>query len=436
MVGESLAKSINPSFIREEKRFKTIEIQDIPVMFGEDGSIVCIPKEEETFSIGIVGTSGSGKSLLLQRIAEHIYYLWEDNVAIMNDVSEETYKWTEPMHCKEFEDMNLIINQEPCPLPIIFVFPYTKDLKIKEDSLKNRCYIKIVLPFSEIIEDIGFFIKGVNPEFDMGRSGMYINDIAEDLSECETVEQVRIVLDEKLPGSEGKDFKAMRVKIKTAFESLFKEEILDISNPELYTDIKVKFSNGGEFEGNPFSVIMKAGVIPSFITCELQNKKYKSEIMAYHINSIFQNNLKHFPNKKTFLIFDELTAICQDDKDAAGKALGNVSARGRINNVGLIYATQFYNKIPLGVKGARLNYLFAFSHSNSEILREIASDFDLDNKTKERIKKLKKYEVIAMTKNKFICYRDDERWEIPGPIRGRLFFPLSNHKKANSYKNV
>ena len=46
--------------------------------------------------------------------------------------------------------------------------------------------------------------------------------------------------------------------------------------------------------------------------------------------------------------------------------------------MGIIYATQWYNKIPPEIKSAKLNYLIAFKTSN-EIAKQIAGDFVLDN---------------------------------------------------------
>jgi len=427
-LGRSLAK-YNPSFIDEKDRFQQKIIDDIPIMYGEDGSIICIPKEEEVFSIAVVGASGFGKSLALNRISNHLFYHFNYNVAIMNDVSEETYKWSEEMKSKEFNEFNELINQKPISSPLVYLYLNTNTLELNGKYLKDKNYLKIVVPFSEIIDDIGAYIRGVNPEFDIGRSAMYINDLKEKLAECDTPTQIREVLDEELPGKGGKGFKEMRVKIMTAFESLFKEEILDVTNPECHSYLSIK-DNDKIYLANPFSVLMKAKLIPSFITSDLSTRKYQSEIIAYYVNAIFQNNLKDFPGEKTFLVFDEIRTICESDNEPAAKAIGQVAARGRINNVGLVYATQFYDKIPNSVKGAKLNYLLAFSHNSSKILNEIGSDFDVDTKIKKRIKKLKKYECVALTKNKFVCYRDSERWETNLPVMGKIFFPLSGHRKA------
>jgi hypothetical protein len=432
-IGDRLS-SLNKSFMSDSNRYKKIMINEIPFMYGIHGEIVCIPKTDEVFAAAIVGASGTGKSVLLNSLVSRMHYQWKVNISIMNDVSEETYKWDEPAPVREVVtvwdnprfvhicQLNKKINQPPCPSPLVYLFPSSNTLKIPE-KFKKR-YVKISLPFRDIFENIGYFLKGVSPDFILGKSELYVKDIPE-LSNVTSVGELREMLDEKLPGKEGKNFQAMRIKIMTAFGALMKEQILNITNPECPAYLRV-----GDYFGNPFTAIMKAGAIPSFITSDLINKNYKSEIFAYYIEELFKNNHKDFPNQKTFLVFDELKDVCVRDDEPASHAIGLIASRGRINNVGLIYCTQFYDKIPHSVRGAKLNYCFCFQHKNAEILREIGSDFDLTTDERKKILNLKQFEIIALTNNRFICYKDGVKYEVKTPIRGTLLGPLANHKKA------
>ena len=399
--------NLNPSFLDESKRYKTIEIKEIPIMICKDNSICCIPREDEVSSIAVVGASRNGKTLIAHRAIDHIKHLWGDNVAIVYDVNEETYNWSKKMEFKEFNDFNLLLNQNPCALPIVYIYPNTSTLEIKEKILSKINYIRIVLNFDDILKNLGFYIKGVNPEFEIGKAGMYINNLKESLSECNTTQQIKEVLENGLP--EEKGFKGMKIKVLTAFDSLFNEEILDITNPEYPSYLQTKI-NDKLFFSNPFSVIMKAGFIPSFVTSDLSVKKYQSSLMAHYIDTIFRNNLKDFPNEKTWIYLDELWNLCKRDDEPASQALGRVASRGRINNVGLIYVTQYYDRIPSSVKGAKLNFLFSFQ-TTGDIARKIGQDFDLSRTQKKELTKLKRFECMAMTKNNFVFYRDGERWE-------------------------
>jgi len=288
--------------------------------------------------------------------------------------------------------------------------------------------LRITIPFAEIIDNLNFYLKGVIHDFDLAKSELYINDIKEELANCQTPSEIKDVLNEKLPGKDGKSFAGMRIKLMAAFNSLFKEEILDITNPQYPSKLRLVEDN---LVTDPFSVLMGAGQIPSLITSDLQNKNYKSEMMAYYVDSIFRNNLKNFGGKKTFLLFDELRAICERDDDVAARSIGSVAARGRINQVGLVYCTQYYDKIPNAVKGARLNYCVCFRHSNSEVVGELARDFSIGKKTKEAIMNLKLFEAIIMTNQKLVVYDMDDGSKSfeDKPFKGKIFFPVANHRK-------
>ena len=436
-LGKGLS-NLNPAFVSEKDRWERVDIEDIPFMVSDEGAIVCIPKEFEVFALGICGMSGNGKSLCLNHLVTELFHHQKNNVCILNDVQEETYKWSEPMDDYQFNKSNEeTLNQKPVASPIVYVYQNTNTLKLNTNYLESerKNYLKTVLPFNEIIEDIGFYLAGVNPEFELGKSETYLMNLQEDLIGCDTSHQVREILEENLPGGDGKTFQSMRVKIFTAFENLFKEEILNITNPECHSYLRIRLPTGTknsapDYVSNPFSVLMKAGIIPSFVTSDLANKKYKSAIFSYYINSIFHNNLEDFPGEKTFMVFDELRDVCENDTEPAAKAMGQVGAKGRMNNVGLVYCTQFYDRIPKCVKGAKLNYLFAFTHNSSDIITEIGKDFDLDRKTRDKLKHLRKFEIIAMTSNHFVCYRDGEKWTETRPLKGKILFPLSGHSVA------
>lgn len=431
-LGKTYVKDINSGILDDKERFKKIIITDIPVMISEAGEIVCIPKENEVFSAALVGSSGCGKSLLGNYLTSQLYRM-KYNIALMNDFSEETYAWSEPMQSITLQKYTKWwVNQGPFPSPLVYVYPHTNTINIPLQKLHYKNYVKTVLPFSEILDNLEFYLNGVLSDFELGKSGNYINDLKEELSQCEMPSQVTDVLQEGLPGGDGKKgFESMRAKIFNAFSNLMKEEILDITTPECHAYLRIKQP---EYTGNPFSVIMKAKGIPSLITSDLTNKKYKSIFFSHYILAILKEHKEHFIGEKTYLYFDELRTVCEKDDEPAAKAIGEIAARGRINNVGLIYATQFYDKIPNCVKGAKLNFCFTFRHNNAKILNEIASDFDLDKKDKEKIKNLKVFECIALTNKKFICYLDGDKYEVTKPIKGHIIFPVANHLKPVSEK--
>lgn len=430
-LGDKLAEITgNETFLEAEDRYKKLIIDDIPVLFCEDGSICCIPKTKEVSAVAFVGNSGSGKSLAMNRLHTNLFYQWGSNVAILNDVSDETFEWMKPMKSFEFNRFNKrVLNQEPIGSPIIHVYPNSKTIEVNRDELRKRgrSFVKAVLPFDKILEDIGFYLSGVSPDFDLGKSGMYVSDIKYKLIECETPSQIKLCLEENLPGADGKSFGAMRVKIMTAFDLLMSEQILDVTNPECHSYLKLTNS---ELVENPLTMIMKYGSIPALMTSDLISKKYKSQVFAYYVNSVFESNQRVFDDKKTFLFFDELADVCIKEDEPATIAIGRVASRGRIKNVGLVYATQYYNQIPRKIRGAKLNYLFAFKHGDEKIVDTIKKDFSLGIKNKKKILNLKKFECLAMTQDHFVFYRDNEKWTSSEPVVGTIFYPLANHKEG------
>jgi len=413
-------------------RLKKVVLDEIPIMITPEKELVCIERGNETFAMAISGASGTGKSLLLHRLLEDIYFQWEDNVCFLNDVSEETYDWSSPMKCIEFNTFNKTLHQFPCQLPMVYVYPNTNSLKLDLKKYVNYPTLLIAIVFTEILDNLRNYISAVNPDFELKQSGMYIKQMKEELEVCETPEDVREVVKNSIPDE--KAFQSMKYKILGAFETLFDEKILDITNPECKVPIypmKTGFEESGiEYSGNPICTLMKNGYVPSLVTSDLSTKKYYSDVLTYYVNSIFETHEKEFIGERTFMFFDELAEICKSNRDAITKSLGLVAARGRIKRVGLIYATQYYDRIPHLVKGAKLNYFFSFKQHSDDIRQEIKRDFNLERATKNRLKDLKKYQCIAMTNNKFILYRDGERWEETEPIEGTIFFPLSNHKAA------
>ena len=220
----------------------------------------------------------------------------------------------------------------------------------------------------------------------------------------------------------------MRTKILTAFDSLMSEQILDVTNPECYAYLKL---DNPKLVDNPMTILMKNKRIPALMTSDLINKKYKSQVFAYYINSIFESNPEVFGNQ-TYLFFDELKDVCTKEDEPSTVALSRVASRGRIKDVGLVYATQFYNQIPHQIRGAKLNYLFAFKHGDEKIVSIIKKDFSLSKQNKDKISKLNDFECLAMTQDHFVFYRDDEKWKSSEPVKGRIFYPLANHKAGGT----
>lgn len=415
-----------PKLMSPEERFGEIIIEDIPVLFGKNGEIICIPKRAEIPSpIGCVAKKGKGKTLLIHKITEEAFWNWGINCAIMNDSLEECYDWCKPQDNKVWINQLSLIGEIPISLPIVYVYPHTSTLGLDEEKTgnwvkikdKDIAYVKIALPFEEVINNIENWLPN------LGGSGPHLKKLKEELVECETVEDVYGLIDGIDVGDAST---AVRNKIKTRFDVYFNEEILKISNPEIPADIKVK-----DYFGNPFVALMNLEVVPCFITSDLYRKPYKDSIWAYHINAIFEAQRGIFKGKKTYLAFDELTRVCSTGKkgdNLATDALNDIASRGRMKDIGLIYATQNYERIPPIIR-SNTEYLFVLRHSSRREVNEIAKDFDLTGYEIDEILNLEKLECLAVTSEYFrVYYLNGEVKDEKGPLRGKIIPPMSRHK--------
>ena len=410
---EKFARRFGEYWLDDKERYKFLNIPDIPILFGIDGGIICIPEKEEVCNIGVVGHRGTGKSLLSHRIVDEKFWLSNDNLIIMNDSLEESFDWCKPQNNNEWINMLKDINEVPCSLPIVYLYPNSSTLTINRKDIN---YVKISVPFSELIEN--------NEEYmDLGGSAIYFRSLKKDLLECRSVDEVYEVIN-----NSEKVSKASKNKILTAFDNIFKEGILNITDIEVPDELSLNM----EYTANPFSVILKAGCIPSFITSDLYTRRYKAQIFAYHINLLFLNQLsKEFQGKSLYIYFDEITKICSTDlgDNPARRALENIPSRGRNLNLGLIYCTQNYEKVPRVIQ-SNTDYIFALRHSNKKEVKTICNDFDVTPSIEKMILNLKKFECVCLTTDYFtIYYNSGEIKKVEGPIIGRIIPCLSRHRK-------
>lgn len=414
---ERWAQRYSKTFLRDEERTSEHRIGDLPVLFGIDGSIICIPKRDEPNNIAIVGKKGTGKSLLMHRCGDEIFWLWSQIVIIMNDVQEECLVWNEKLENNSWIIQLQDINEVAIPLPIVFVYPHTDTLGLDYSTLKEDInFIETTIPFSEVISNSDIYLR-------LGDSSRYIRGLKEKLLNCEVPQDIVDLIEAKFPS---KNMEGMRNKILISFDNVFDEEILNLTNKEY-----PYFIESSGIRGNPIVVLAKLGVVPCFETSDLCSKRYMAQVFAYHLDSIFLNKYrgKILDGETVYVLFDELTHICTDeDKNPAYRSLCKIATRGRKLGVGLIYATQNYSKIPRMIK-SNTDFVFAFRHSNEEEVNKIIKDFDLKSLDKKEIMNLEDFEVLGITNEYFVCYKDGERWEESGPIKGRLIPPLSNHLK-------
>jgi len=411
-------------FLKDRDRKSIQQITDIPIMVGLDGTIICIPHRHEPNNIVVVGKKGVGKSLLLHRISDEIFSLWKESPIIMNDIQQECFIWNESLKNDLWINQLLEIDEKPLASPIIYVYPNTDTLELDWERLKQKInFIQTTIPFEEVIKNADVYLR-------LQEKGTlrYVLGIRNKLLNCETTEEIKELIETEFSGNV---MRGMRDKMWVSFNNIFNEQILNITNPEYPYEITETLN---DITGNPFVILAKVGLIPCFETYDLFNKRYMPEVIAYHLNSIFKEKYpgKLLENKTVYILFDELTQICDDNHvNSAHQSLCTIATRGRKMGLAIIGATQNYSKIPRKIK-SNIDYVFAFKHSNEDEVNQIKKDFDLKTIEKEEIMNLEDFEIMAITNQYFVCYYKDKKW-IPEEkvIKGRLIPPTSDHFHQN-----
>jgi hypothetical protein len=305
---------------------------------------------------------------------------------------------------------------------MIYLYPNSDKFEIPEEQMKDKNYTIISVPFIEVIKNIEKYLPS------LGNSLKYLMERKEDLEEIETEEELFEIIDAIDTGTKG--MAEVKRKIASSFQNLLNEKIINLSDPTIPSKLSV--GKDGKLL-NPFTAIMKTQCIPAFITIGLRNQPYRDAIYSYYINAIFDESLEGgaMKGKRVWLYFEELTrVISSDPKDTlpeTEKALKNIAARARNNEIGMIYATQRYMEIPKPIR-EQTKYAIVFKHKSADETKEIQEDFGVGKKIRNEILKLRKFQAIALTTEYFVCYKGNKRWETKEEIKGEIIPPLHKNR--------
>jgi hypothetical protein len=419
-INEQYAKTLGRGFLSGKSPMKEQIIEDLPVLVKKDGTVVCIPKLPEMGVITSVGITGSGKTLLAGYLLDQIFWHWNDYLTVMNDSQEETFTWCLPCNDARLAETSWhSTKQKPMPLPMVYVFPSSDEYQMDEKDLEEKCYLTISIPFEEVINNLEKYL----PELE--GSAKYIIEKKEELLECLSEEDLYDVIDSIPETSKG--LIASKQKIRVLFKNLLEKGIVNLSKLNVPCRLILD-----EKTYNPFIALMKADLVPSFITSDLYSRSYKDAIFAYHLNELFKENLSgEMKGNRVWIYFDELTRVVHANSKFSSieteNALRNIASRGRNNKISLIYTTQGYNEIPIGIRG-QTKFAVVFQHKTSDEVKSIAADFSLNMAVRKEILRLRKFEAYLMTTEHLICYKDGEKWSEQGPIKGTIIPSLHLNK--------
>ena len=379
--------------------------------------------------------SNSGKTLLAHSIIDRAYWKGNKRVAVLNDSLNQCTTWCLPCdvlvengRAKSYDFFSSQlgkIGEQPLPLPCVYLHPNTNTLR--ELALPGEdVSFKMSMPFDKVIENYDYFLKG-KKEWNLGMSATYFRGIKDRIRGCTSIEEVEEVLDDAV--RDDLLNKQSKGKILAVVADIFNQKILDVNTDiEPYWGVETNIINS---EMNPVLATMEAGLIPIIMTQNLLSKDYFPQFMKYFIDSIFnyQINIGKRKGFATWIFVDEIADVSSTtNKTVAAESLKRIVTEGRNPKLGTMFATQNWSKIDPLIRN-NVTHLFAYANKAKEA-SEITKDFDLADHFKKDILNLDKFEMVAMTHEKFICYNSDgERYETGEPITGYAIMPLSQHEK-------
>jgi hypothetical protein len=411
-----------------------MKIPEIPVMISKQGELVCIPNSKDEITAAWVGRKRTGKSFSMHGVVDRAYWKGGRGMIVLNDYLNECKSWALPwkydaLHLEHsFNKQLKKIGEHTLPLPAIFITPVTSTL-YEYTGQEAGIGFKMSFPFKKLINEYTFYLKE-KKEWRMSNSGRYFRLMKDDLIKCKSMEEMEDVVMHHpcMPIKE----KGMRNKILSVLQDIFDSGFLDVgSGVSPFWKVKLKDGHIGSY--TPIVAAMLAGLVPVVQTREVKAKDYFPQYFRYLVDDIFdkQINDEYFKKiqKKVWLVVDELTLISSTDMPGpASDVLQRCVTVGGPSRIGFIYATQNYTKIPVRIR-SNTSYVFAFRFNSDEEANEIAKDFNLSSDQQRKILSLKKFEMLGITSEKFICYDSEgNRYEREDPIEGYALPPLSMHK--------
>jgi hypothetical protein len=414
---------INPKY-----QFKKLEIKDIPIMITQDSQILCIPSTEEVKHCGIFGMTGTCKSVFMNALLSWDHYKLNRGCINFNDFQKETFEWSLPTD--SYLHLLNKLNIKPCGKPLVYVFPSTKTLNL-DGKDKRFPLIKITLPIEEVIDNIEYYQP-------LDKSKLYLGNIKDELKECHSMSEIRNVLQESFPE---KGQGGMRFKLLNVFESLFKNQILNVAVREAPAFLEYQDKFGNNYYNTTVQTLVRAGFIPSIQTSDLRNYEYFSAYMTFLAESIYRNQYDdvYFRKKTISLFVDEIDKLFLGHNGQLVKAALNLfGTNGRVARVGLRWSTQHYENIPDQIR-SNTKYLLVSRLPDAKAIGHVRKDFNIPKSMEKDILNLttdpKKgiFEVVALTTEKFVLYdlMNGTVKESSESYKGYLIPPMSRHKVPN-----
>lgn len=420
------------------KREKRKDIHHLPVLLTHDGRILCIPLKGEANepTVTITGIKGKGKSFLKNSILSRAYN-YGKLCADLNDISNEMGVCCLPWEKDStFTKQLSYLNMNTIPLPCVYLLPNNKELKHVD---KEKMQYRISYPFKQALMKPKSFFTG-SEGWNLGKSARYLEPNLSELMTCKSLKDIDEVLkkDDNMP-------KPSKGVIRTVMKNGFNSQIFDV-NTDIPSEWVVKEDVDGEVVSeksfSPIIACLYSELVPVIRTSHIHNENYFPQIVQYNVEEIFrvQTEDKYFVENQLqiWCFVDEFGAIVKKRKEnLASYILQQLVTTGRPKRIGTVYVNQNYSNLSDTVQ-TNTNYAFALGQFSKEA-KVISSDFNLDKNEEKQLINLSEFEVMALTKDKFILVDPTDGSEevvgSPGIIPGRAFPPLCQHKIPRT-KNV
>jgi hypothetical protein len=414
---------MNPS-IRFQKKY----VEDIPVMISGN-YLVCIPKTDEVRHWGVIGISGSCKSLFLNAQLSFRYWFQDRTCILLNDFQRETFDWNLECRNDEFIKVFNLIGLNPCSTPMVYVFPSTSTLII--DSKEEK------FPITKMTIPIDYVVKNIEQFHTLDKSKLYLGNIKEELSECTSMQEIKEVLEENFPD---KEQKLMKFKMLSVFEDLFQNKVLNVSSPE--SPAFLEYRRGDEkYLNTIIQTLMRAGLVPSIQTSDLSNQEFLSPYMSFIVKTIYENQSydKYFKKVTINLFVDEIDKLWLNKENGKiiKKYIGLIGTNGRMSRIEIGWATQDsnYEQVPKQIIG-NTKYLTVAKLSDPKYISELKKEFFIPKELAEDMLRLKSepekglFEVIFLAKEKYVLYdlTNGNKTESNEPRKGFIIPPVAGHR--------
>jgi hypothetical protein len=414
-----------PHILPEEPKIQ--RIKGIVLGVTDTGKIITIPEFKECKHYGIFGLTGFGKTMISHSIIEYLYYDLDYRGFIANDYKPETFIWSAPSASKLLKRKLSYFHREPSPLPVVMVIPETKEKYVPYFKTPK---VNTSLDYNFVMDNLSYFV-------DLGGSEKYFQAL--DLSHCKTLEDAEEEFKKKqkqgiIPDSKTIN-KDVKPKIMLVLRMLFKEKIVSFDKKVVK---KIRISNDDSVD-TPIPQLIRTNVIPVLVTTILKDTPYFGDYFKVIIDDLLKHQQSDQRFKKNLFIFiDEISQLYSQSKNPrVMESLRAIATQGRIRNISMIYAGQNISRVDNDII-SNTHYGIHFNLNSDQDLRLFQKNYGLAKKSVDKIKKLKKFEFMAATKEHFNLYdpQNDFNVEQTKMVTGILIPPASHHLPPSGHKSM